>query len=783
MLKKLILTITVILLALFVSSQNINVTGQYIDKKNNPIGNALVSYYTSGDLLLDSTRSLPDGSFALSLDITGVNTHLTGAQLQPPSPNPFMGSCTFRVNASNNSILLITDMNGVIVDKLLLKSKGIYNCSWGGMNSSNQKVKQGTYLISLVQGDNVYTQKVIFKGKTSGGLEANRVTEIVNSHKSTLGQAHINFLKENTSELDIFFNEVTADTTLGVITGNIGPEAISNINETHYTLDDELSWNLNNYFVNDDQSSYDNTGTNFFIQQDSLLGLSTHTEGIFSSTITATDEQDIGLTGHITADVNIELPLNIPDADINEDYQGDTLYANINQYINPNLQYSVTYSLLSQSNVQLIDVSLQDSVMFIDYLQADSSGSSLVGMEVSGNGNVDTIYFTVNVIPMSDVKGYITDILDTLNIGIAGVTIEMTLDSVSFYYDTTDANGYYSIQLPEESTTAYYVTTITNSSYTTFHTWATVESGGADVSEDYTIIPDDFVWELYNHGFRVTTGLGGGFPPDKRLTTHHFLSPPLMHTYSDNVLVGGADIAVQYANLIYNIQNILPTFNPRDVDTSSSNMIEHTSFGYILQDNEFGAYFDNSIPGAGSVARTYDGPRMNKCTSAFRQGAGLTGPDVSVFNQELGSCFGAVLEPDQSSNYQSVFCDPPNGNTYTQDDYDCATVMLDRARVHYRNLSYDASDPQGWDWEMRPDEVQIWYPGTSKKQNQQTFVITVYGEKGEVIEHGAYPLNDVPSRVMKMAKMIFTPQEVEARELQESQLNTNLKSWIEENRR
>ena len=70
MLKKLILTITVILLALFVSSQNINVTGQYIDKKNNPIGNALVSYYTSGDLLLDSTRSLPDGSFALSLDIT-----------------------------------------------------------------------------------------------------------------------------------------------------------------------------------------------------------------------------------------------------------------------------------------------------------------------------------------------------------------------------------------------------------------------------------------------------------------------------------------------------------------------------------------------------------------------------------------------------------------------------------------------------------------------------------------------------------------------------------------
>jgi hypothetical protein len=510
MLNKLILTVTVILLALFVSSQNINVTGQYMDKKNNPIGNALVSYYTSGDLLLDSTRSLPDGSFALSLDITGVNTHLTGAQLQPPSPNPFVGSCSFKVSAPKNSFLLVTNMNGVIMDKLLLKSKGLYNCSWGGMNSSNQKVKQGTYLISLVQGDNVYTQKVIFKGKASGGLAANKVTELVNSYKSTLGQAHINFLKENTSELDVFFNEVTADTTLGIITGNIGPEPVSNINETHYTLDDELSWNLNNYFVNDDQSSYDNTGTNYIIQQDSLLGLSTHTEGVFNSTITATDEQDIGLTGYITADVNIELPLNIPDANINEDYQGDTLYANINQYINPNLQYSVTYNLISQSNTQLIDVSLQDSVMFIDYLQADSSGSSLVGMEVSGNGNVDTVYFTINVIPMTDVNGYITDILDTLNIGLEGVAIEMTFDSITFYYDTTDANGYYSIQLPDEGSISYFVTTITNSSFTTFHTWATVESDGGDVNEDYTIIPDDFVWELYNQGFRDTTG--GGFP-------------------------------------------------------------------------------------------------------------------------------------------------------------------------------------------------------------------------------------------------------------------------------
>jgi hypothetical protein len=233
--------------------------------------------------------------------------------------------------------------------------------------------------------------------------------------------------------------------------------------------------------------------------------------------------------------------------------------------------------------------------------------------------------------------------------------------------------------------------------------------------------------------------------------------------------------------LIYNIQNILPTFNPRDVDPDT--IIEHTSFGYILQDNEFGAYFDNSIPGVGSVAVTYDGAKINKCSTSYRDNVGLNGPDNYVFNQELGTCFGCVQEPPQSTSFTSVFQDPTTADTYTQDDHDCATVMLDRSRVHYRNLQYYEFESDGWDWEMRPDEVQIWYPGTSKKQNQQTFVITVYGEKGEVIEHSVYPLNDVPSRVMKMAKMIFTPQEVQARELQESQLNTNLKIWIEENRR
>jgi len=290
------------------------------------------------------------------------------------------------------------------------------------------------------------------------------------------------------------------------------------------------------------------------------------------------------------------------------------------------------------------------------------------------------------------------------------------------------------------------------------------------VSEDYTIIPDDFVWDLYIFGFRDTTG--GGFPFYKRVTTHHWLTPPTMHTFSDNSLVGGTDLTIQYNNLVYNIQNILPTFNPRDA--IPSNLVEHTTFGYQLQDGEMGAYFDNSIfPAAGVVGIMWDGPQMIKCHTAYYESIGGTtgsfqGADNTVFNQELGTGFGCVTEPAVSSNYESVFTQPCPFDTYTQDDYDCATVMLNRARVHYMNLSFEITDPEGYDWEMRPDEVQTWYPGTSKSTGSQTLVYKVIGFNGEIIEEGSYSLDEVPSRVMKMAKIIFTPEEIATREKEEN---------------
>ncbi len=119
-----------------------------------------------------------------------------------------------------------------------------------------------------------------------------------------------------------------------------------------------------------------------------------------------------------------------------------------------------------------------------------------------------------------------------------------------------------------------------------------------------------------------------------------------------------------------------------------------------------GAYFDN-ILGAGEVFVIYAGPRVNKCITAYMSFCRSIGPNTSTFNQELGSCFGAVMEPPHSANYQSVFTDPPDSSTYTTDDYNSAKIHLDRNKIHYRNLTYDLSNPLGWDWEARPDIVEV----------------------------------------------------------------------------
>jgi len=305
--------------------------------------------------------------------------------------------------------------------------------------------------------------------------------------------------------------------------------------------------------------------------------------------------------------------------------------------------------------------------------------------------------------------------------------------------------------------------------YTPRHTWLTVNPGGADVEINYTIIDStSFSWLLYTRTIRAATGIpGSGFPQIYYATSRHWILPPQIHLFNDSTLVPGYNIDIQFANLVYNVKNILPTFNPRDA--KPENVVVHQSFGYILQDNEVGAYFDDAIPGNGVVIRLWSGPRMNKCITSYKSYVGVSGPDVSTFNQELGSCFGAAFEPAWDPQYYlTVFSAPPSSNTYTEDDLKIISVYLGRSKIHYANLSLDFNDLNSKDWEARPDIVEEWYTPENKVVNTHMEIIE-YGFEGEVLNRTIYAYNEIPSTIMRENPMLFTLEEVEQRELEERQ--------------
>jgi hypothetical protein len=168
----------------------------------------------------------------------------------------------------------------------------------------------------------------------------------------------------------------------------------------------------------------------------------------------------------------------------------------------------------------------------------------------------------------------------------------------------------------------------------------------------------------------------------------------------------------------------------------------------------------------------YAGPRMNKCVTKYLSGVGFESPDNAVFNQELGSCFGAVLEPPQSPNYISVFTDPPTSNQYTSYDFEMAKLYLDRNKIHYRNLTYDLSNSDGWDWEARPDIVEEWYTPTAQVVNTHMEII-VYGLEGEVTERTIYAYDSIPSEVMGRNPMLFNAEQIAVQRIREAAgLNT-----------
>jgi hypothetical protein len=870
---------------------NITVNGSYMDKTGQPIAQATVKYFEGGTLLLGQTTTNNFGGWSLTVSLSRGSfdelrfskTHTSPLVLPfpPPGADTTFGVVTGNIGPSllsaivanvhldslemwnlnerfhndDQSIYTVDDtQNFAIVNDSLLSFIGSQSGFYEPEITATDP--QDPLLTALMEAEvtvrnerhvslsGEYRDKIndpiagaqlsyweggsTLLGQTATGSQGEWQMTVTLGFNRTTDELH--FQKPNTSPLILNFPSPLADTTFGTVTGNIGPTATGSIAETRFSIEGTLEWNLNNYFHNDDQSIYTLTGSDFGIASQHWLQLPAPAPGSYNTGITATDPQDATLTAQTTAAVDVEYTIDLTGAfSIPEDAPAGKLVADFSQFVNPACTYDFAYTLLSNSNPALITFNIQGAQLLAGSLQPDGHGLSAVSVKMenlSGSG-ADTLWFDVNVLPMTDVYGIVSDILDS-NL-IAGATVyifiadhnpniidtvavlttdasgafhfqfEENPDTLTYFFvriekygstrgeggyapyrswlgvNTKDADTEYSVALiPDELAEAYRPRKATaprnSGDYTPRHTWLTVNPGGMDVEINYTIVPLSYAWGLYNGAFRDTTSTAGGFPFDKRITTHHWVSPPLMHLYNDTTYVPGYNINVQFANLVYNVENILPTFNPRDA--LPENTVIHQSFGHMLQDNELGAFFDDSIPGAGQVTRIYAGPRMNKCVTKYRSFVGQIGPDTSTFNQELGSCFGAVLEPPQSPNYISVFTDPAGSSSYTSYDFEMAKLYLDRNKIHYRNLTYDLSNSDGWDWEARPDIVEEWYTPTAQVVNTHMEII-VYGLEGEVTERTIYAYDSIPSEVMGRNPMLFNAEQIAVQRIREAAgLNT-----------
>ena len=350
------------------------------------------------------------------------------------------------------------------------------------------------------------------------------------------------------------------------------------------------------------------------------------------------------------------------------------------------------------------------------------------------------------------VTGIVMDLFTDEPLSGATITFEDVSGDVS---DVTDSNGEYSVVVYSHD---YIPVVVEHSSYTTFHSW--YDGIIAYGEKNYTLIPLDFTWDLYNDAFRdgVTNydELGD--------TTYHWLNPPPMHVYNDSSLTQPWDIEINYNNTIYNLENILPTFNP--VEALAENVVPHPEgFGYIIQDGEMGVYWDDNIGPGGTFACFYNGPVTNKCSVMFRSSIGGVSPNSRVLNQELGSVMGAITEPPSSNNYESVFTESGTSPNYTEDDYNCADIYLNRSLLHFRNLDYNWDDPEGWDWEQRPDIVDEWFgEDSSPSKGKRIFHIREFDINGVTTKDIFYDYEDIPSEVMKKWPMMFTRKEVKQQE-------------------
>ncbi len=115
--------ITILLFALMTSilltASQITITGQYVDKKENPIAGASVEYF-SNSIKLDNAITDANGHFTLQIASVGIDDEPFPEQfhLSQNYPNPFNPETRIHCSIPSPASLTLYNIRGQLVDRI-----------------------------------------------------------------------------------------------------------------------------------------------------------------------------------------------------------------------------------------------------------------------------------------------------------------------------------------------------------------------------------------------------------------------------------------------------------------------------------------------------------------------------------------------------------------------------------------------------------------------------------------------------------------------------------------
>ncbi|NQT26198.1 T9SS type A sorting domain-containing protein [candidate division KSB1 bacterium] len=101
-----------------------------------------------------------------ALEITMEIQNPEETQLEPPFPNPFnpQTKIVYKLAQQSSVTLNVYDVNGRLVSRMLQnvqQSAGSYSIHWLGKDDAGRQAASGTYILRLIAGDVVKSQKVL----------------------------------------------------------------------------------------------------------------------------------------------------------------------------------------------------------------------------------------------------------------------------------------------------------------------------------------------------------------------------------------------------------------------------------------------------------------------------------------------------------------------------------------------------------------------------------------------------------------------------------------------